>query len=140
VRLNHPEQQQEILLKILGEVQGILIDGTSYDRSPYVLGKGQDVESMSKVSLVAAEDSAPISADVLPTAMDGAPEASSDEEPSKEDSPADPPGEGISAAEESAPHVTQRATGQRSSLASSGPSALGKLFEKGLTGSEDLLN
>jgi hypothetical protein len=120
-RPNHLEQQWEILLKILGEVQRILIDETSYDRSSYVVGKGQDVKSMSKVSLVPAEDSALISADVLPTAMDGAPEASSEEEPSKEDSPADPPGEGVSAAEESAPHVTQRATGQRSSLASSGP-------------------
>ena len=94
---------------------------------------------MSKVSLVAAEDSAPVSADVPPTAMDEAPEASS-EEPLKEDSPADPPGEGKPAAEESAPapvRVTQRATEQWSSLASSGP---GKLFEKGLPGSEDLLN
>jgi hypothetical protein len=52
--------------------------------------------------------------------MDEAPEASSEEEPSKEDSPADPPGEGKPAAEESAPppvHVTQRATEQWSSLA-----------------------
>jgi hypothetical protein len=40
---------------------------------------------VSKVSLVAAEDSAPMSADVPPTAMDEAPEASSEEEPLKED-------------------------------------------------------
>lgn len=58
--------------------------------------------------------------------------------PQKEDLPADPPGEGKPAEEESAPapvHATQRATEQWSSL-----SGLGKLFEKGLPGSVDLLN
>jgi hypothetical protein len=115
-------------LKILGEVQGILIDEASCDRSSYVLGKEQDAKSVSKVSLVAAEDSAPMSADVPPTAMDEAAEVSSEEEPSKEDSPADPQGEGKPAAEGSAPapvHVTQRATEHWPSLAGSG-----KLFEK----------
>src|SRR5277367_4693377 len=57
-----------------------------------------------------------------PTATDEAPEASSEEEPSKEGSPADSPGEGKPVTEESAlapVHVTQRATEQWSSLAGS---------------------
>lgn len=109
-------------------------------RARQVGGKEQDAKSTSKVSLVAAEDSAPMSVDVPPTAMDEVPEAPSEEEPSKEDSPTDPLGESIPAAEESAPtpvHVTQRATEQWSLLVSSGP---GKLLEKSLAGSEDLLN
>ena len=58
-----------------------------------------------RLSLVAAEDSAPMSADVPPTAMNEVSEASSEEEASKEDSPADPPGEGKPSAEESAPGI-----------------------------------
>ena len=67
-------------------------------------------------------------------AVGEAPEASSKEEPSKEASPTDPPGEDILVVEESAPapvHVTQRATEQWSSLATSGPWARAS-FSKGL--------
>ena len=76
------------------------------------------------------------SSHVPPTAIDEAPEASSEEEPSKEDSPV--------AAEESAPapvRVTHRAVVLTSGLRPVGPvSGPGKLFGKGLPGSEDLLN
>jgi hypothetical protein len=97
------------------------------------------------LSLVAGEDSAPMSADVLPTAMDEALEASSEEEPLKEDSPADPPGEGKPAAEESALSTcichpeSHRAVVFTSGLRPVGPVS-GPLFEKGLPGSENLLN
>jgi len=103
-----------------------------------VLGKEQDAKSVSKMSLVAAEDSAPISADVPSTVMDETPEASSEEEPSKDDSPADPLGEGKPAAEESAPAPTRhRAVVLTSELKSVDPvSSPSKLFEKGLPGNE----
>jgi hypothetical protein len=106
-------------LKILGEVQGILIDETSCDRSSYVLRKGQDAKSVSEVSLVVAKDSAPISADV--------PQQLWTRLPSKEDSPVDPPGEGKPAAEESAPTCTCHPESHRAVVLTSG-----QAFRKGL--------
>lgn len=100
-----------------------------------------------RLSLAAAEDSAPMSTDIPPAAMDEASEASSEKEPSKEDSPADPPGEGKPAAEESAPGTctchpeSHRAVVFTSRLRPASPvSDPGKLFERGLPGSEDVLN
>jgi hypothetical protein len=85
------------------------------------------------------------SSHVPPIATDEVPEASSEEEPSKQDSSTDSPGEGKPVTEESAPapvHVTRRATEQWSSLAGSGSwgpvSGLVKIFENGLPWSEDL--
>jgi hypothetical protein len=86
-----------------------------------------------------------MSADVPPTAMDEASEASSEEEPLKKTHlrirqvKANQPQKN----QRRAPvHVTQRATEQWSSLAGSGPwgPVSGPLFEKGLPGSENLLN
>jgi hypothetical protein len=70
-----------------------------------------------RLSLVATEDSAPMSADVPPTAMDEASEASPEEEPLRQVKANQPQKN-----QRPAPvHVTQRATEQWSSLAGSGP-------------------